>query len=89
MLQGIFIWPSTAQHKHTHSLTIGPGGPLGPDDPSFPGGPYAETTYNRTWVTTHWGPPSCNTSVSWLYIGFSLESVFLNYIYEWWLTSPG
>lgn len=26
--------------KHrSQTLTMGPGGPLGPDDPSFPGGP--------------------------------------------------
>lgn len=38
-----------------HTLTIGPGGPLGPDAPSFPGGPWTETTNNHTWATTHWG----------------------------------
>ncbi len=68
--RGIFIWLLAAQYKdsgtntHTHTLTMGPGGPLGPDGPSFPGGPYVETTYNHTWVTTHWGAHTCNTSVS-------------------------
>lgn len=52
-------------------LTIGPGGPLGPDDPSFPGGPCVETTYNHTWLTTHRGPGPCNASVSRLDIAFS------------------
>lgn len=68
--------------RRQHTLTMGPDGPLGPDGPSFPGGPYVETTYNHTWVTTHWGTYSCYTSVSGLYIGFSLESVFLDYIYK-------
>lgn len=52
------------------TLTIGPGGPLGPDGPSFPGGPCVETTYNHTWLTTHWGPRPRNASVSWRYIAF-------------------
>lgn len=55
---------NTKTQRQTHTLTMGPEGPLGPDGPSFPGGPYIETTYKHTWVTTHWGPHACNTSVS-------------------------
>lgn len=59
---------------NTH--TMGPGGPLGPDDPSFPGGPCVETTFSQMWVTTHRGPHSRSASVSRLHAGFSLESDF-------------
>ena len=87
---GIIILLFSAQDKgtNTNTLTMGPDGPLGPDGPSFPGGPYVETTHNHTCVTTLQGPCSCNTSVSWLYIGFHLESVIWNYLVEllFWLT---
>lgn len=50
---GYLLVPSP--NTHTHTLTMDPGGPLGPDDPWFPGGPCEETTFNHWSATTHWG----------------------------------
>lgn len=52
----LFAWQRNNAETDRQRLTIGPGGPLGPDAPSFPGGPCVETTYDHTWLTTHWGP---------------------------------